>query len=147
MRIHSSLRVSLTLALLALTPRSAHADLLGGLLGGGSGSCTPQQCGSFAPPFTEPTLAGEATAEKCLPDADGELVCKPTAGTLALLQDGRVLDWDALEGTERVQFSVIIEYGDKAANDQSRLLTLGAGDAPSWAQPTPVDGGANPDGT
>ena len=51
------------------------------------------------------------------------------------------------KGTERVQFSVILEYGDQAANDQSRVLTLGSGDAPSWTQPTPADGGANPGGT
>jgi hypothetical protein len=136
-------------ASLAVGAAPARAGLLGGLLGGGGdpAGCAPAECGSFGPPFTEPTLAGEPTAQKCLPDADGELLCKPAAGTLALLHDGRVLYWDALEGTERVQFSVVVEYGDKAANDQSRLFTLGPGDTPSWAQPTPVDGGANPDGT
>jgi hypothetical protein len=134
-------------ALIAMSG-SASAGPLGGLLGGGGGSgCMPQTCGSFAPPFAEPSLAGESTAEECLTDADGELVCKPAAGTLALLTDGRILYWDALEGTERVQFSVVLEFGDRAANDQSRLLTLGAGDAPSWSQPTPADGGANPGGT
>ena len=66
---------------------------------------------------------------------------------MAMLADGRVLYWDALEGTERVQFSVILEFGDQAANDQSRLLTLGPGDAPSWTRPTPSDGGANSGGT
>src|SRR5262245_58574201 len=112
-----SLPLTCLALLLAASPGRAQ------LLGGG-GSCTPQQCGRFDPPFVEPTLAGVPTAEKCLTDADGQLVCKPAAGTLALLQDGRVLYWDALEGTERVQFSVVIEYGDQAANDQSRILTL-----------------------
>jgi hypothetical protein len=136
------------IAVLSVPAQSGRAGVLDGLLGGGgSGGCTPQTCGSFAAPFVEPSIAGVPTSEKCLPDAGGELVCKPTAGTLALLQDGRVLYWDALEGTERVQFSVIIEFGDKAANDQSRVLTLGPGDTPSWTQPTPVDGGANPGGT
>ncbi|MGH7287978.1 MAG: galactose oxidase, partial [Myxococcota bacterium] len=147
MRIHSSLRLSLLIAVLSLPAQVGRAGVLDGLLGGGSGGCTPQTCGSFGAPFVEPTLVGVPTSEKCLPDAEGELVCKPTAGTLALLQDGRALYWDALEGTERVQFSVIIEFGDKAANDQSRVLTLGPGDTPSWTQPTPVDGGANPGGT
>lgn len=146
MRTSSSLRLSLLIALVVASG-SARAGLLDGLLGGGSSGCTPQTCGSFAAPFVEPTLGGEPTSERCLPDADGQLVCKPAAGTLALLQDGRVLYWDALEGTERVQFSVVIEYGDDAANDQSRVLTLGPGDVPSWTQPTPVDGGANPGGT
>jgi hypothetical protein len=125
----------------------AGAGLLDGLFGGGGAPCTPQSCGSFAAPFTEPRIGGQATTAKCVPDSDGELICKPTAGTMAALADGRILYWDALEGTERVQFSVILEFGDSAANDQSRLLTLGAGDAPSWTQPSPVDGGANPGGT
>jgi len=136
------------LAALLLAPaQPGRAGLLDGLLAGGGSECTPAACGRFGAPFAEPTLAGVPTAEKCLVDADGELVCKPAAGTLALLQDGRVLYWDALEGTERVQFSVVVEYGDLAANDQSRLLRLGPNDAAAWSQPTPVDGGANPDGT
>ncbi|MEW6269114.1 MAG: galactose oxidase early set domain-containing protein [Thermodesulfobacteriota bacterium] len=124
-------------------PQRAHA----GLLDGGGSTCTPQACGRFAAPFAEPTIAGEPTGEKCITADDGRLVCKPAAGSVALLQDGRILYWDALEGTERVQFSVVVEFGDQAANDQSRILTLGPGDAPSWTQPTPADGGANPDGT
>ena len=72
------------IALLTL-PVAGHAGVLGGLLGGGSGACSPQQCGSFAAPFVEPTIAGTTTSEKCLTGADGELVCKPAAGTLALL--------------------------------------------------------------
>jgi len=116
------------------------------LLGGGSSACTASACGTFGAPFVEPTIAGQTTGEKCIPDNNGELICKPAAGTLALLADGRVLYWDALEGTERVQFSVIIEFGDAAANDQTRLLTLGPL-GPTWTQPTPVDGGANPGGT
>jgi hypothetical protein len=140
-------RLAFALALAVVAPpRSAHADLLGGLVGTG-GACTPQSCGSFTAPFAEPTIAGQPTTAKCIPDASGQPICKPAAGSVAILDDGRILYWDALEGTERVQFSVILEYGDKAANDQTRLLTLGSGDAPTWAQPDPVDGGANPGGT
>jgi hypothetical protein len=128
-------------------PVATHAGVLDDLLGGSGGSaCTPSICGSFAAPFAEPTIAGEATAEKCITDAQGQPLCKPAAGSMALLADGRILYWDALEGTERVQFSVVIEYGQDAANDQSRLLRLGPG-GPSWSQPAPVDGGANPGGT
>lgn len=135
--------VSLVLAL-ALLPAGARAGLLGG---GGSSVCGPPVCGSFSAPFVEPTIDGVATSEKCIDDADGRLVCKPAAGSVAVLADGRILYWDALEGTERVQFSVVVEFGQQAANDQSRLLSLGSGDVPSWTQPTPADGGANPDGT
>ncbi len=133
-------------AVFSLLPAAA-SGLLGDLLGGGSTTCTPQVCGAFGAPFAEPTLAGQTTAEKCIPDEDGELICKPAAGTMALLGDGRILYWDALEGTERVQFSVVIEFGEQAANDQSRLLTIGPGDTPTWMQPSPPDGGANPGGT
>lgn len=141
--LRSTLQCMLTLScLLGFTPTIAR----GGLLGGG-GSCTSATCGSFSVPFAEPLIAGQPTAEKCIPDTDGLPLCKPAAGSMALLGDGRILYWDALEGTERVQFSVIIEYGEDAVNDQSRVLTLGPGDAPSWTQPSPPDGGANPGGT
>jgi hypothetical protein len=140
-----TLRAALSLIFVSVAIPRANA-LVGDLLGGGS-ACTPASCGRFAAPFAEPDIAGESTTAKCLPDSDGQLVCKPAAGTMALLGDGRVLYWDALEGTERVQFSVILEFGEQAANDQSRLLTLRPGDLPSWAKPQPADGGANPDGT
>jgi hypothetical protein len=131
-----------------MTAAAAWADLIGDQLHGGTGaSCTQATCGSFGPAFAEPTIAGQATSEKCVPDAEGELICKPAAGSMALLADGRILYWDALEGTERVQFSVVTEFGDEAANDQSRLLTIGPGNARTWTQPTPPDGGANPGGT
>jgi len=139
-----AVRSSLALAVLVLAlPSAARAGLLGG---GGSAACTSQTCGRFGAPFAEPTIDGQPTGAKCLTGGDGQLVCKPAAGSVAVLADGRVLYWDALEGTERVQFSVILEFGDKAANDQSRLLTIGPGDVPSWTQPSPVDAGANPGG-
>src|SRR5689334_14610111 len=115
--VRSSLALGL---LLVAAPLAADAALLGG-----GTACTPQSCGSFSAPFAEPTIAGQPTTAKCIPDASGQPICKPAAGSVAMLADGRVLYWDALEGTERVQFSVILEFGDKAANDQSRLLTLG----------------------
>ena len=95
----------------------------GGVLGllPGSTGCSGASCGTFGAPFAEPTIAGQATSAKCITGPDGQLVCKPAAGTMAMLDDGRILYWDALEGTERVQFSVILEFGNEAANDQSRL--------------------------
>lgn len=66
--------------LLGVPARSGSADLLGDLLNPG-GACTPQTCGSFAAPFVEPTLAGQSTAEKCLTDAEGELICRPAAAS------------------------------------------------------------------
>jgi galactose oxidase-like protein len=111
---------------------------------------TPAQCtvGEFGNPFEEPTLLGINTPERCLEDSEGVTRCKVTAGSLIALADDRFLYWNALEGTEDVEVSLIAEFGYVTANDQSRLLTLGTGDQPSWVKPTPVDGGAvsNPDG-
>ena len=112
---------------------------------------TTAQCedGAFGNPFEEPTLLGLPTTERCVEDQEGELRCKVTAGTLVALPDDRFLYWNALEGTENVEVSLVAEFGYVTTNDQSRLLTLAPGsDAPTWAHPSPEDGGAvsNPDG-
>ena len=112
---------------------------------------TAEQCadGAFGTPFAEPTLLGLPTTERCVEDQEGELRCKITAGTLVALPDDRFLYWNALEGTENVETSLVAEFGYVTTNDQSRLLTLAPlTDAPSWAHPSPVDGGAvsNPGG-
>lgn len=100
--------------------------------------------GSFGPPFTEPTLGdGRASDQDCVTNADGTKSCKPAAGTLNVLPSGKILYWDALEGTENIQTSIVNEYGVKAINDQTRLLDLAG---PLWSMPTPNDGGANPGG-
>ncbi len=108
------------------------------------------QCamGDFADPFEEPTLLGLPTTERCLEDSDGVTRCKITAGSLVALADDRFLYWNALEGTEDVEVTLIAEFGYVTAEDQSRLLTLGPADAPTWAHPSPVGGGAvaNPGG-
>jgi hypothetical protein len=128
---------------------TAGAQLLGGLLGDPN-SCTSSssQCaiGAFGAPFAEPTINGIPTGEKCITIASGNKVCKPAAGTIALLRDGRVVYFDALEGTENVNLSIVTDFGTVSVNDQTRILKLGANDAPVWAVPSPVDGGANPDG-
>ena len=110
---------------------------------------TAAQCavGEFANPFEEPTLLGVPSSERCVEDSEGKTRCKPTAGTLVALPDDRFLYWNALEGTEDVEVSLVAEFGYVTENDQSRVLALGSGDAPNWVKPTPVDGGAvsNPD--
>ena len=67
----------------------------------------------------------------------------PAAATLVQLADGRLLYWDALEGSENVTGTnfVVPDGGRLTVNDQSRVLTL-SGSTPSWAIPTPRDGGA-----
>lgn len=65
----------------------------------------PARNGKFSTPFAEPTVGGQSTSAKCVkqltPNAgvggpEG-LVCKPAAGTLVNLTNGKVLYWDALE--------------------------------------------------
>src|SRR5689334_16776318 len=126
--------------------------------------CAPAACaelGGFTPAFVEPYIdpAGAQASEspdinplnqppgddRCLYDADGRPIkCKPTAGSVAVLNDGRVLYFNALEGTERVEYSIFFEAGHELQNDQTRVMTLG--DQASWTLPTPNDAGANADG-
>ncbi len=120
-----------------VAPNAAHAICTG----------TPSQClaGEFGAPFADPLLLGWPTASKCVTDSEGELACKPAAGTLVLLDDDRFLYWNALEGTENVELGIAAEFGNVSANDQSRVLTLGPGDAPSWIRPEPNNDGGAPE--
>ncbi|MES1941922.1 kelch domain protein [Salinisphaera sp. T5B8] len=123
----------------AAAPRGAEANNL-----------PPQIGGRFSEPFAEPTLVVDGktveTEERCLTREDGTLSCKPAAGTVANLGAGRFVYLNALEGTENVELSIVAEFGEVTVNDQSRVLTLGEGDTPSWKKPSPLDGGANPEG-
>lgn len=84
--------------------------------------------------------------DRCLRMADGRPTeCKPAAGSIALLEDDRVLYFNALEGTEDAEFSIFFEAGAVVTNDQTRVMSLNGRKA-GWAQPSPVDGGANPEG-
>lgn len=118
------------------------------------------QIGTFEGPFAEPTIryadstTGDnervvTTDKKCLTDADGQYRCKPTAGSIALLPDNRLVYFNALEGTENVELSIVDEFGFVSVDDQTRVLSLGpAGphDQPHWQRPSPLRGGANVDG-
>lgn len=127
--------------------------LLGALLATGAARAAEptsggaEQNGSFGDPFTEPTVAGKTTSDKCVAEPGGVKDCKPAGNSVNVLPNGKVLYWNALEGTENVKASIVAEYGRVAANDQSRLLDLGGpSTGPSWTQPSPVDAGANPNG-
>lgn len=120
-----------------------------------------RQQGAFSLPFEEPLVTGEFPDQdnttltnplneypdngKCETNEDGVLKCKPAAGSVALLNDGRLLYFNALEGTENVEFSIFFEAGHAIVNDQTRVLSLEKGRA-NWIAPGNSDGGANPDG-
>ena len=122
---------------------------LAGLLPGGgtAHAAAPDEAlkGSFSKPFVEPDIAGKPSTDKCVERDDGTFDCKPTAGSVAVLSNGKILYWNALEGTENVKTGIAVEFGKYSVNDQTRLLDLGNGN-PSWSKPSPNDAGANPKG-
>ena len=127
--------------------------------------CAANDCatqGGFTPAFVEPLIDPSNPAppespafnplrnhpgdDRCLYDETGRPIkCKPAAGSVAVLEDGRILYFNALEGTERVEYSIFFEAGHALQNDQTRVLSLG-GERATWTLPAPNDGGAeNPD--
>ena len=132
---------------LSATALAVAVAVLGGsfsLTGAGAQSSPgPAQVGRFLPPF-EDTRPGEGP-EACRTDADGRKLCKPAGATVVALEDGRILYWDALEGTENVDISGVIEYGKKQRNARTRTIDLSGG-SPVFGTPTPEDAGANPNG-
>jgi hypothetical protein len=149
--MYPKLKILSISTILAFAPLSvSRAGLLDGILGTTAPvSCTDTSAaciGAFSKPFDEPTINNTITAEKCIPNSAGVKNCKPAAGTLISLYDGRFLYFDALEGSENVQVSAFAEFAAASVNDQTRVLTIGPGDVPTWIKPSPVDAGANPNG-
>ncbi len=110
---------------------------------GAQSSEDASQVGRFQAPFVEPRIGETTTDEKCIEREDGSQVCKPAAGSIAVLPDGNVVYWSALEATENIALSTVAEFGRVAENDQTRHLDL-SGAAPVWTIPTDSDGGAQP---
>ena len=120
------------------------------------------QKGTFTAPFEEPFVYersgdndnnADATPipapEKCMGIGEnGKLRCKPAAGTISLLPNGDFLYFNALEGTEDFEFSILVDFGQKAINDQTRRMIIpkDSNKATNWVRPLEVDSGANPDG-
>jgi hypothetical protein len=103
----------------------------------------PADSGRFLAPF-EDTRPSEGEAA-CRTDADGRKLCKPAGATVVALRNGKILYWDALEGTENLDLSIVAEFGNKARNSRTRTIDL-SGPQPVFDTPDPEDGGANPDG-
>src|SRR5215218_1416791 len=76
---------------------------------------------------------------------DGRQLCKPAGATVVALKNGNVLYWDALEGTENIELSIVLEFAEQARKDRSRTIDL-SGPQPVFGTPDPADAGANPDG-
>jgi hypothetical protein len=109
-----------------------------------------------APESTQPSCPFESegaatSATEGPPDGrtTADIVCKPAAVNVAVLPDGRILYWDGLEAEENIDWNEVAEVGDKAADDQSRVMSLGIGPEGLYQPagttatvPTPSDGGA-----
>lgn len=121
------MRRSATLLALMLTTATAP------LAPGAVASDDPSLYGAFAAPFEE-------QGPKCKEDAQGRAICKPAAVTAVGLADGTVLYWDGLEGMEDVRYNTVLEIGDVAQDDVSRVLDLRGG-SPVWSTPRPATGG------
>ncbi len=141
-RTGGSLRRRLSVAAVVAAVAGAAAVVVPLATAGAAGS-DPAQVGRFLAPF-EDQRPGEGT-EACTIDADGRKLCKPAGATLVVLNDGRILYWDALEGTENVDLSLVIEAGKKFRNARTRTIDLSGG-TPVFGTPSPEDAGANPNG-
>ncbi len=104
----------------------------------GAADGDPSQVGQFSAPFEE-------AGGNCRIDADGREICKPAGATQAMLATGRVLYWDALEGTENINLNAVAEGAQQTRNDRTRTIDLSTG-TPRFRAPAPEWGGAAPEG-
>jgi hypothetical protein len=94
------------------------------------------ETGTFLTPFREDgapyaadgTFGGERGETGCLAaDANGHKDCLPAGASENVLADGRVLYWNAIEGSEDLDSpdeAVVPSGGDLARNDRSRVLSI-----------------------
>jgi hypothetical protein len=107
----------------------------------------PAQVGSFAKPFREDGQPDSPDTAGCKTPGDGN-TCLPAAASSVMLPNGKVLYWDALEGTESMKATVLLEGGADFLDELVRVLTLDTVNPPDskWATTDPARGGANLEG-
>ena len=107
----------------------------------------PASVGAFSAPFREDGNPESEDTAGCKVAGDGT-TCLPAAASTVVLPNGKVLYWNALEGTESIKTNAVLEGGDLTVDDQSRVLTLDPQNpaASTWALTDPLRGGGNPDG-
>lgn len=97
----------------------------------------PSVLGRFAAPFEE-------AGERCVTKADGEQQCKPAAGSISMLPNGKLVYWDALDSIQEADVNAVAQFGTDARNDMARTLDLRSG-KPAFAKSDP-NPASNPDG-
>lgn len=99
----------------------------------------PSVVGRWSKPFEE-----DGKKERCRL-VKGDVICKPTAVSIVVLSDGRILYWNGIEGTESVEITSAPEYGAlRSRNSKARVLDLRRR-IPGFGVPRPeTAGGENP---
>ena len=98
----------------------------------------------FAAPFAEPTVGGPTT-EKCMrPPTASSSASRPRARRGARRRPRALLGRARGHRERRAQHRRRVRHGRRTTR---RACSRSTGRAPSWTRPTPVDGGANPDGS
>jgi len=113
---------------------------------------TPDVVGQWTQPFEE----GGAATPRCQPANDGtaggsgvspesdRVVCKPTAVEAAVLNDGRIFYFNAIESQENSRGPTAASLAPSSRNSQVRVLDLRSG-TPEWITPKQGRGGfSNP---
>jgi hypothetical protein len=77
----------------------------------------PSVTGLFGAPFEE-------AGERCTDDGEGGQQCKPAAGSVGMLPNGKLVYWDALDSIQEAEYSATFEFGHNARNDMARVLDL-----------------------
>ena len=81
----------------------------------------PAVTGRFTAPFEE-------AGERCTTDEQtGEQDCKPAAGSVGMLPNGKIIYWDALDSIQESEVNTAAEFGHTARNDMARVLDLRSG--------------------
>ena len=114
----------LTLALLATGAPALLAGPASALEAG-----DPSVTGRFAAPFEE-------AGERCTTTPDGEQQCKPAAGSVGVLPNGKLVYWDALDSIQEAEVNTVAEFGDQARNDMVRIMDL-RGPKPTFTKSDP----------
>jgi hypothetical protein len=78
----------------------------------------------------------EEAGERCVTAPDGEQQCKPAAGSIMMLPNGKVFYWDALDSVQEAKVNAVAEFGDDARNDLARVLDLRSG-TPQFTESDP----------